>query len=1243
MRKLGFIIGIIMLLIALMPLSMPVSNNLPAEAAGPPVPVPTEPPSMPPPQYQPPPVIDGHGTGFLAPTTGVVHISEQALSGGSLVGGSPPVGLPVSFDWRNPPNRVTSVKNQGACGACYAFAGIGNVESKVLIDTNTTPLGPDYSENNAKSCTWRAINNWTDPWGYLWGNCNGGNYEILASLFSQKGIVDETADPYVPANTTCNSSCPYNKTLLDWRIISTYSPPPVSTLKNYIYNYGPVYTTIYVGDYKYPAWQSEFGAYAGGYTLYFAPFVDPNHAVLIVGWDDTLVHAGGTGAWIVKNSWGAGWGAVGYFTIAYGSASIGCWSSFMYDWQDYDNNGSIMYYDDDCQNDYVGYSNTTGWGLCNFTPTNNTYATRVEFWTVDNTTDIDVYIYDDFNPSTLSLSNLLVSELNYNFTEPGYHGVNLTSPLALTAGDPVIVVVKFTDASWGWPVPTDQYALSETALTYTSPDGTNWSWYDVGTGLGEDVAIRLRTSGVRNVTGAPDLIVHEKYETVEGCSYWVTYTVTNIGNATAGASTTCIHANGGLVTTAPCPPLAVGMSNTTTVGPFDCPGTTTVTIMVCADNYGAVAESNEDNNCLENYMEQPLEFGDAPDGAFGTYPSLLASNGARHCPTTTEILGLSSQGDSKDFELDANVPDNDLFDDGLVTAILAPGNATATVQFEVTNFIATNDLFVNILIDLNQDGDWTDPGEYVVQNQAINLPGPAEGTFVSTPFSTVGATLGQTWLRLTLTRTQVPVAWDGTGQFACGETEDWKIYIEEEGGWYWKPGNWTDYAPSGMPDFDQKQDMWQNPPVPAGAWSYCGPVSVANSLWWFDSKNEPSPVPPPTINDHYGLVTNFSNPWDDHNASNVMPLVNNLSWLMDTDGIQSGIVHSGTDVMDMQKGIRDYLNATGYAAAYNETTVLRPDFPWIEGEVERCEDVVLLLGFWQHEYGSDYWWRVGGHYVTVAGVNSGGLQLGISDPYWDNAEAGGAGVIPVSHAYPHGSGVHNDTQYVSHDIYNVIPLIPGPGGSPWPGWALQNYAGGAPILNFQGQNSGPSLIPQGAYNPMPGFVVEAVIDYAVAVSPTAGATATLQGQVTFSGRGVAPCSTWIEPFVVKGFESGNLSHVLWTTNATTNNTGVFTITGLTPGTYDVGIKNWTCLSEKVAGVTLSAGVTTVVNFGTTREGDSNNDDWITGADRSILYTDWGKTVPPGTWHADFNRDGWLTGADRSFMYTNWGQKGDLVP
>jgi hypothetical protein len=36
-----------------------------------------------------------------------------------------------------------------------------------------------------------------------------------------------------------------------------------------------------------------------------------------------------------------------------------------------------------------------------------------------------------------------------------------------------------------------------------------------------------------------------------------------------------------------------------------------------------------------------------------------------------------------------------------------------------------------------------------------------------------------------------------------------------------------------MPDFDQKQDFTGDGLVDPG---YCGPVSIANSLWWFQGK-----------------------------------------------------------------------------------------------------------------------------------------------------------------------------------------------------------------------------------------------------------------------------------------------------------------------------------------------------------------------------------------------------------------------
>ena len=242
---------------------------------------------------------------------------------------------------------------------------------------------------------------------------------------------------------------------------------------------------------------------------------------------------------------------------------------------------------------------------------------------------------------------------------------------------------------------------------------------------------------------------------------------------------------------------------------------------------------------------------------------------------------------------------------------------------------------------------------------------------------------------------------------------------------YWKDGGWTDYAPSGVPDFDQKQDCWgiggcPAPGIPPARWTYCGPVAAANSLWWFDSKFEPSPAPPLTINDNYYLVTSygfFGPPpgWDDHNPSNVNGmapapggLVDDLAWYFDTDGQRTHFPQQGTNVRNISYGLQWYLYGGNpawgvspygprygnYYDDYHVQLVKMPTFDWVEAEVERSEDVILLLGCWQWQdpdglpgSGDERWVRLGGHYVTVAGINSTDHQIAFSDPFFDNAEA----------------------------------------------------------------------------------------------------------------------------------------------------------------------------------------------------------------------------------------------------------------
>ena len=167
---------------------------------------------------------------------------------------------------------------------------------------------------------------------------------------------------------------------------------------------------------------------------------------------------------------------------------------------------------------------------------------------------------------------------------------------------------------------------------------------------------------------------------------------------------------------------------------------------------------------------------------------------------------------------------------------------------------------------------------------------------------------------------------------------------------------------------------------------------------------------------------------------------------------------------------------------------------------------------------------------------------------------------------------------------------------------------------------------------------------AVANCTAEAAGAALEGHVSFGSRGSAPSSRWVEPFVVKLFEPGNLSNVLWSGNATTDENGTFVISDLTPGTYDIGIKNATCLSELETNKTLTAGNTTVVDFGTTREGDCKSpyNDKVDGVDLSTLSFAYNARPGDPNWNpdADLNRSGKVDGIDWSLLSANYDKVGD---
>ncbi|WP_215776721.1 C1 family peptidase [Paludibacterium sp. B53371] len=204
--------------------------------------------------------------------------------------------LPASFDWRNLNGHsyVTSVKNQGNCGSCWAFAVTAALESRALISANTPDKNLDLSEQIVLSCSGA-------------GDCGGGWPDQASNFLKSPGNASEAYYPYTADNGSCSTARPgwqsQSYKINSWQYVVQNATATVDVLKNALYATGPLVVTFRVFN--------DFYYYAGGVYQHVSGDWVGDHAVLLVGWNDA------DQAFIVKNSWGESWGTAGFFEIAY--------------------------------------------------------------------------------------------------------------------------------------------------------------------------------------------------------------------------------------------------------------------------------------------------------------------------------------------------------------------------------------------------------------------------------------------------------------------------------------------------------------------------------------------------------------------------------------------------------------------------------------------------------------------------------------------------------------------------------------------------------------------------------------------------------------------------------------------------------------------------------------------------------------------------------------------------------------
>ena len=212
---------------------------------------------------------------------------------------------PDAFDWRDR-GMVTPVRDQGACGSCWAFATVANLEG---LYYGAKGVVVDLSEQLLVDCD-------TNDSG-----CNGGLMEYAFMWLVKNGIEKEEDYPYTGVKGTCKA----DKTkYIDMKVTgykklgkssSTWSPVDEDEIKEFLYGAGPLAVALNADILQ---------TYTGGVIdvpSSECPASGINHAVTMVGYghDDTV----NKDYWIIKNSWGENWGEDGYFRIKRGSGTCG--------------------------------------------------------------------------------------------------------------------------------------------------------------------------------------------------------------------------------------------------------------------------------------------------------------------------------------------------------------------------------------------------------------------------------------------------------------------------------------------------------------------------------------------------------------------------------------------------------------------------------------------------------------------------------------------------------------------------------------------------------------------------------------------------------------------------------------------------------------------------------------------------------------------------------------------------------
>ena len=382
--------------------------------------------------------------------------------------------------------RLPAIRSQAPYGSCWLFSAVGTLEADLIsmgestdIDLSELHLGyyAYHSYYDEKGCGYGDQYGYSDP-DYM--NAGGLQSRAIRVLSNMVGPAPEETIPYAWGND-------YQPNPLDGRAYGNVqldkaykiNAADQAGIKAAIREHGAVSASIF--------WDDKCYSYTHN-SLYCSKKHFTNHAIMLVGWDDSFSRenfsetAPFDGAWLVRNSWGLdAYGREGYFWMSYADKSYLGDDVYVYD--------ALDGHFDHC------YSYATVPGSLNAYSFNDS-VTAVQHFMVDGGEKIVAVGFETMSPGLSIRAELTLGEQTVSSQTdadyPGYYTLDFSGdPLVAARRSEVTLTMYYEGESIR--IPTEYAGTFEDSVeTSTGVCGSGGLILN-GSNTGEDGLLKLFT------------------------------------------------------------------------------------------------------------------------------------------------------------------------------------------------------------------------------------------------------------------------------------------------------------------------------------------------------------------------------------------------------------------------------------------------------------------------------------------------------------------------------------------------------------------------------------------------------------------------------------------------------------------------------------------------------------------------------------------------------------------------------